>query len=346
MLSQLRSPFDLGANRVTDSGEKELFLGFHGRIIDHLGIQMYQSPVAAVAEMVSNAWDADAEHVEITLPDHLDRDAQVTIADDGCGMSFVQCQDRFLEVGFDRRDGNPRTYTREKKRPVLGRKGIGKFAGLGIAEVIEIETVSQETGERTVFSLDAQKIRGTEYVGAGRKRVDVLDYDEPSEARRTEHGTTVRLRKLTMGQRPSEAVFLRSMARRFLLQQEVADFAVRVNGAAVPKDESFDKVEFSFPSDYVASQLPIGVVVDDHGFGTETIGEGRQIRWRFVFYKEPIHDEELRGVAVFAHGKLAQSPFTFNLVGGLGSQQGLEYMSGRVSADYVDELPADLIAPE
>jgi hypothetical protein len=35
--------------------DNKLFLNFHGRIIDHLGIQMYQSPTAAIAEMVSNA---------------------------------------------------------------------------------------------------------------------------------------------------------------------------------------------------------------------------------------------------------------------------------------------------
>ena len=31
--------------------DNKLFLNFHGRIIDHLGIQMYQSPTAAIAEI-------------------------------------------------------------------------------------------------------------------------------------------------------------------------------------------------------------------------------------------------------------------------------------------------------
>lgn len=31
------------------NGDEKLYLKFHGRIIDSLGIQMYQSPVAAVA---------------------------------------------------------------------------------------------------------------------------------------------------------------------------------------------------------------------------------------------------------------------------------------------------------
>lgn len=64
------------------------------------------------------------------------------------------------------------------------------------------------------------------------------------------------------------------------------------------------------------------------------------------FYERPISDEELQGISIFSHGKLAQSPFFFNLAGGLGGQHGQEYLSGRVEADYLDELEIDLIAPE
>jgi len=48
--------------------ERKLYLEFHGRVIEHLGIQMYQSPVDAIAELVANAWDADATAVGIVLP--------------------------------------------------------------------------------------------------------------------------------------------------------------------------------------------------------------------------------------------------------------------------------------
>jgi hypothetical protein len=34
----------------------ELFLEFHGRFIDALGIQMYQKPTAAISELIANAW--------------------------------------------------------------------------------------------------------------------------------------------------------------------------------------------------------------------------------------------------------------------------------------------------
>jgi hypothetical protein len=55
---------------------RTLELRFHGRVIDHLGIQMYQSPVAAVAELIANAWDADADRVEVLLPESLGDDAE------------------------------------------------------------------------------------------------------------------------------------------------------------------------------------------------------------------------------------------------------------------------------
>jgi hypothetical protein len=51
--------------------EPELFLDFHGRFIDALGIQMYQKPTAALAELIANAWDADATSADITLPGSL-----------------------------------------------------------------------------------------------------------------------------------------------------------------------------------------------------------------------------------------------------------------------------------
>ena len=145
-----------------------LTLGFHGRIIDHIGIQMYQSPTAALAEIVANAWDADATRVDITFNlDSEDKaDWTITVQDNGNGMTRDECQNKFLNVGFNRREGDgPKATSAEKSRPLMGRKGIGKFAGFGIARFIEIDTVSKDTGEQTFFKLDQKEIRkGDTYV--------------------------------------------------------------------------------------------------------------------------------------------------------------------------------------
>jgi HSP90 family molecular chaperone len=125
------------------SGSPQLFLDFHGRFIDALGIQMYQKPAAAIAELIANAWDADAQAVAVTLPAQLGGSAEIVVSDNGGGMTFEQCQSHFLKVGRNRRqsDGDKSS----KGRPVLGRKGIGKFAGFGIATRIIVDTTSGES---------------------------------------------------------------------------------------------------------------------------------------------------------------------------------------------------------
>ena len=325
---------------------RSLRLKFHGRIIDHLGIQMYESPIAAVAELVANAWDADAERVNITLPSKVDEGAGIVISDNGVGMTFADCEDRYLNVGYAQRGGDPRRTTRKKHRPLLGRKGIGKFAGFGIAGVISVDTTSEETGERIVFDLDIEQLRSDEYVVAG-GGIDVRAYEGPDQRRRKQHGTTITLRRLKLAQRPRVDIFRNGLVRRFLLHQRVTDFTISVNNAALPKNTRVAGLEFTFPAAYRDDERPSSLISEDaDGWGIDRLLNGEIIRWRFDFYEEPIREEDLRGVSVFAHGKLAQMPFFFNLSGGLSGQHGQQYLSGQVEADYLDELPEDVITTE
>src|ERR1700686_296517 len=113
---------------MSNPEDQRLYLRFSGRIIDSLGIQMYQSPTAAIAELIANAWDADAKKVDVELPDNVGEAAEIEIRDDGVGMTFEECQEKYLNVGRNRRLGRGGSYT-AGNRPCLGRKGIGKFAG-------------------------------------------------------------------------------------------------------------------------------------------------------------------------------------------------------------------------
>jgi len=330
---------------MPDENHRVLKMKYSGKIIDQLGIQMYQSPIAAIAELIANAWDADAETVDISLPATLSDGAEITIKDDGTGMDFSECEERYLNVGYCRRGDQAVEHSVGKNRPILGRKGIGKFAGFGIAEIVAIDTVSRETGERTVFELELNALRSGEYVTQGHE-IAVSEYEGPSEERKSKHGTCVRLKVLKLQRTPSESVFMRGLARRFLLHKRVADFTVLVNDQELPESEKLVDIEFTFPEAYKDEEKPAGLVINDDGWGEEKLEQGTTIRWRIFFYKKPIDEEELRGVSIFSHGKLAQSPFFFNLTGGLGGQHGQEYMSGQVEADYLDDLDDDLISPE
>ena len=323
----------------------QLELAFRGRVIDHLGIQMYQSPIAVLAELVANAWDADAEHVAIEFPAALDAYAEIVVGDDGRGMTFDQCQQWYLEVGRNRRGEQAVELTPGKARPALGRKGIGKFAGFGIAHVIEISTISEENGEYTKFFLDLDELRKGKYAEKTPAQIEVLEYAAPAEARRAQHGTTVRLKRLSLKQRPAPTVQAKGLARRFLLHQRVDDFAITADGDPLPAGVGSEPIEFTFPADYTEDEKPEGLVIAEDRFGEERV-DGNDVRWQIVFYKDTIKEEELQGVAVFADGKLAQTPFYFELTGGTTAQAGLPYLSGVVEADFLDKQAEDLIATE
>ena len=323
--------------------ENKLFLRFHGRIIDSLGIQMYQSPVAAVAELIANAWDADAKRVDVKLPESLSGDPEIIVQDDGMGMTFAECQDFYLNVGRNRRMGKDNDKS-TKGRPVLGRKGIGKFAGFGIASVLEIDTTSARTGERTIFRLDLDDLRSDNYVVTNAKEVPVRLRKRRCDARKEHAGTKVTMKNLTVSRTPSRSVFRTSMARRFLVNQVADTFDILINGQRVPDDNALMGVEFDFPSDYRDEEQPPGLRIEDN-MSYETVGND-DISWRIRFTKDPIVTDELRGISIFCGIKLAQSPFFFNLSGGLSGQHGQQYVSGQVRADYLDRLPADVITTE
>lgn len=107
------------------------------RLTSLLG-ENYRSIEQALRELVDNAWDADAHSVRISLPEPL-TDQPIVIEDDGCGMSDEQLRSEYLTIARDRRSRRgERTAT--LNRPVRGRKGIGKFAGLVIATDMTVET--------------------------------------------------------------------------------------------------------------------------------------------------------------------------------------------------------------
>jgi len=323
--------------------DKELAITFHGRIIDQLGFQTYQSPTASIAELIANCWDADAEEVKITIPEPGDSDPIIVVEDDGIGMTFEECEARFLNVGYPRRGDSTEELSSEKNRPILGRKGIGKFAGFGIANVIHVKTISKSTGEHTEFDLDRDKLVTDEYMVEG----GILDakFDGPDDSRKSEHGTVITLKNLNMERMTSKSRFPKSMARRFLLHQRYDDFKILINGEPLPESEDLEKIQFSFPKDYKDEEKYAGLTITDE-WGEEVLSNDEQVRWRIVFYEDTISDDEFQGVSIFSNGKLSQNPFTFNLTGGLGGQAGLAYLSGQIEADFVDKLDVDPLSAE
>jgi HSP90 family molecular chaperone len=115
------------------------------RLANLLG-ETYRSTEHAVKELVDNAWDADAPTISITLPDPMTANP-IVIEDTGSGMTEQEVRNEYLVVANDRRSRKG-DRTKQLKRLVKGRKGIGKFAGLMVANVMEITATSMANWRR------------------------------------------------------------------------------------------------------------------------------------------------------------------------------------------------------
>ena len=84
-----------------------LVLRFDPQTVDHLGAKMYSHLPNALAELVANAYDADARKVVIRIED----DAVISISDDGHGMSREDIAAKYLRIGRNRRQDSPSGLT-------------------------------------------------------------------------------------------------------------------------------------------------------------------------------------------------------------------------------------------
>lgn len=274
---------------------------------------MYGGAVPSVAELISNSWDADAKDVDVKIPfgRPLERSDVVLVRDDGIGMTWEDCQSLYLSIGRDRRLEEGTDVT-PGGRQVMGRKGIGKLAGFGIARIVEVKTIRK--GWLTHFQMDFDKI--VQAGESGRK----IEYEPKILAdRRTRapHGTTILLRQLLITRAIDEEEFLDSMARRFAVFSN--QFAVRIGGRSLKKEN-----------------IPLQIRIPERGIGREAIPGFGTVTYWFGFTERPIKNEDGRGIAVMVRDKMAQAPFDFNLRGGVHGQHGLQYMTGEVYADELD----------
>src|ERR1700749_44444 len=98
-------------------------------VLNQLGLNLYSNVPAVLSEVVANAWDAEARVVDIWL-DLVDH--KIVITDDGNGMDLNDINDKYLNVGYQKRDVEG-PYTSTLHRHVMGRKGIGKLSLFSIA---------------------------------------------------------------------------------------------------------------------------------------------------------------------------------------------------------------------
>lgn len=211
--------------------QRELVMTISLNALEHLGINLYSNIPAVLSEIVANAWDADAHNVKITINK---AEETITIEDDGTGMDRDGVIDRFLTVGFRRRDELGKE-TPEGRKP-MGRKGIGKLSIFSIAKIADVYT--KEGKIKTAFKMDREVIRKA-IAGKANNIYKPQELSEwPADLKR---GTRIVLSGLSKNLSGMTVEGLkRRVARRFSVIGAKFGFVVEVNGSTIgPEDRGY-----------------------------------------------------------------------------------------------------------
>lgn len=285
-----------------------------GRTLELLGTQMYKHRDAAIAELIANCWDAGASRVwlEIPLDAPLDQSTVITLTDDGSGMLPDDVQGRYLVLGRNRRSDSEDPPGRR----VMGRKGIGKLAGFGIAERMEVITWREDRTTR--IELNVNELRKPP--GEAGSMVVPGQITHALPAGQQPHGTTVKLTSLKSQSQLSAEVLRQSMARRFS-RTVLGEMEIHINGELLPE-----------PSVDFESREPAD------GWQDGELPDGTPLRYWFGFSKTVLSLGVMRGFTIQTHGKTAQAPpFFFNVEATASGQHGTRYMTGVVEIDAIDD---------
>ena len=116
---------------------------FQPATIEHLGHRLYSQLPAVIAELVSNSFDAESPKVEIQVPEgRLEPSSEIIVRDYGHGLDADEIQEEYLPISRFRRGKDAKAVlSKNKKRRVTGRKGIGKLSGFGIAAEMDVRAI-------------------------------------------------------------------------------------------------------------------------------------------------------------------------------------------------------------
>lgn len=126
---------------------KEYTLNVDPRILELLGPNLYTNIYYVLAELIANAYDADAKNVYI-----IANKDDIRVEDDGHGMSYDKGDiTKYLNVAGVSRIIEEESFSKSGARRKMGRKGVGKLAALSVSENVDILTVAD--GEVSGFIL-------------------------------------------------------------------------------------------------------------------------------------------------------------------------------------------------
>ena len=134
----------------------------YARLLTMLGDQLIKNERIALVELIKNAYDADANRVEVRFESFCEdmthnADSRIVVWDDGVGMSPEVVRTRWMNPAaphkyLDKRQGKEMSPT--KKRVIQGEKGIGRFAVLKLGKVVTVTTRQSGADSEMMLTYD------------------------------------------------------------------------------------------------------------------------------------------------------------------------------------------------
>ncbi|MBU9380546.1 TIGR02391 family protein [Burkholderia gladioli] len=297
-------------------------LKFDPKTIEHLGVKMYSTLPPALAELISNAYDADASTVRVEFLEQNGTPTAITVYDDGTGMSSDDIQNRFLMIGRNRRTADGDKPSLKFNRLPTGKKGLGKLALFGLAKDVVVDTIKD--GLRNRFTLNWDILLTAE--GVYNPQADLIN-----EKTDRKSGTVIQLSNLKRKSLFDIESLADSLSRIFIVDEgfqiTLQDSKGKV--ALVSNDRRYSNVEEQFK--WTQDDL-----IDK---SSEYYGK---IALTFITAKTPIPPGSgLRGIAIFSRGKLVNLPEYFSES---ASSHFYQYLTGWIKADFIDLLDEDVIS--
>ena len=299
-----------------------LELKFDPKTIEHLGVKMYSTLPPALAEIISNAYDADASEVVVEFLEQNGTPTAITITDNGIGMSLHDIQTKFLVIGRNRRQIDGDKPSVKFERLPTGKKGLGKLALFGIAKSIAVDTIQNNLRNR--FHLNYEDLLASNEVY--NPKIDITDRKNTSDSK-----TIIQLNELKRRSSFDLEAIADSLARIFIVD---SNFQIKLKDnkgreIIISDERRYGKIEQQFTwseDDLILNDSPY--------FG--------KVKVFLTTGKTPIPPASgLRGIALFSRGKLVNAPEYFS---DSTSSHFYQYLTGWIKADFIDLIDEDVIS--
>lgn len=307
-----------------ENNQHELKMEFDPQTIEHLGIHQYSTLPPVIAELVANSYDAEAINVEIYLNDENEK--EIIIDDDGHGMTFKEINANFLRIGRNRRIDEGKEKSKNDKRLVIGKKGIGKLAFFGIANKIHVDTV--HAGKRNIFLMDWERLKEEGKEGNIYRPEPKVVNKKTSDP----DGTKITLNEIKRksGFEPSDVAY--SLSRYFSVFDR-PDFNVKIFHNHKTEVEVKNELKYKNIIPVLEQELPLAEQPIEYKYSGEIDG-------RLIACKDTV-PSKFEGVALFSRGKLVNDHSFYEVK---SSSHGYKYITGFLNVDFIDNWSKEVIS--